>query len=255
MEQDLIKTFPNVLTARSCASQQNFEMAADIYSEILESAIQKYPEDSPIICIIYLEYASALINSCEIHFQNEISLISSYNAPKLSEKVEKEDDLIIAWEVLEISKNVFTAAKESEHLAQAYYLLAEIQLLNNEFLDALKDYTNAITELEKIKKEKTVRYCECLYKIAICNEFLKYFDESLVCLEKIKKIYENCEDELGFENKKVLMDDISEKIEEVKLRKEREEGKELEKVEEIESKSEVDEPVININNLKKNKKD
>ncbi|KAM0684882.1 hypothetical protein COBT_003909, partial [Conglomerata obtusa] len=190
MDDELLKLFPEIQTARACSVQDNHELATEIYSEILTEASSSYEKDSQTLCLLYLEYAESLIKNCEEYFIKEISMISAYKAVTLSEKADKENDLVIAWDVLEIAKSVYIASKQSFYLSRSYFLLAEIQLLNNNFLGAINDYTNAMEELIKVKLQKSVIYCECLYKIATCNEFMKYYDESVNCLRKMIDVYE-----------------------------------------------------------------
>ncbi|KAM0678278.1 hypothetical protein COBT_004217, partial [Conglomerata obtusa] len=169
-------------------------------------------------------------------------MISAYKAVTLSEKADKENDLVIAWDVLEIAKSVFIASKQSFYLSRSYFLLAEIQLLNNDFLGAINDYTNAMEELVKIKLQKSVIFCECLYKIATCNEFMKYYDESVNCLRKMIDVYESLDKEMEEEKKINLISDIEDKIKEVKAKKIKEEGLKKEMEEESDVKQDSDAP-------------
>lgn len=335
---DLYALFPDLKLARSLMQQSNFDVVAEVYSEILDSATIKcdtnldaasskqknkagkkpnknptslYERDSPLLCIIYLEYCEALIKSSENYFINEIRVISENKTMKSGERQSKEDDLEIAWDLLELCKSVFMMLQRVGHattetfvaeapsekpkrgrkknfannahikddngsdkssatnetcfvdlndqkyikecLAQAFFLLGEIQLLNNNFLGAIADYTNCMVELTDINKVETVKFCEALYKTATCNEFMKYYNEAIGYLNKMIEIYA-INKELSDDKKDNLVNELKERIEEIKYKQGQEEGVEV--CEESKAKEEpmVDVPIININSLKKSKK-
>lgn len=242
MENELHKEFDDFHKAWVCVNQENYKLAAELYSEGLIKATTKYKEDDPRLCQIYIDYAYSLIQNCENFFTNEISLLSSHQQTNILEKQHAEDDLQVAWDLLEISRIVL--AKESHLMSKIYFLLGEIQLLNNNFNDAILEYSNCISLL----KPENSRYCESLYKIASCYEFAKDFDLANANLSKIIEICEINRSVLGDERVNSIIEEIKERMKNNNTRKCEEND-----VTEILSESSVDDrPVIDISrNIKK----
>ncbi|KAM0677396.1 hypothetical protein BDAP_002079 [Binucleata daphniae] len=281
---DLFNLFPDLRIARACFEQKNYEICCEIYSELLEKA--KESKNSPLLCVIYLEYCEALIRGCECYFIDEIRDISNSKVININKK---EDDLEIAWDLLELSRSVFMTKQDigcrtnnikknngkcnknittndtkdivdlddnayiTKCLAQSYFLLAEIQLLNNDFLGAISDYSNCMVELEKINNTKTIKFCEALYKTATCNEFMNYYEEAIKLIHKMIGIYKECS-ELDDTKREVLVNELNDRICEIEYKQNKQEGV---KVANEDTKDEKQEnvPVLNINSLKKKKTD
>lgn len=220
IESLLIEQFPSILSARSCLGQKDFAMAAEIYSEILDSAKNLYKEDSEQMCNIYLEYSHSLISAS---FAANYDKVQRLSAGATSKMIDDADDLEIAWNLLEICRVTFTALKNQEKLMRTHFLLGEVLLNNNKMEEAILEY------------EKSEQNDETLFRKALCYEFL---GELKKCVELLKKIKtENSE----------LREEIEVEIEVIEGKIENEKKEEVPKIlkdEELEQNS--DEEVIEI---------
>lgn len=206
--EELEKTYPTLSKARICANQANYSMASDLYSEVLTELIAHFPQDTPELCRVYIDYAFSLVQNCVQFFTNEYLNLATHQASFSDKRKNTEDDLEIAWSVLEIARVVL--AKDKLASMRIRYLLGEILLLNNNFNDAICEYTESMA-LSEIKGSK---YCECLLKIASCHEFMKDYEEANVSLKKIVEVYENMKEEGSADELiQTLLKDIHERIE------------------------------------------
>lgn len=240
---DLNQIFPGLNTARICANKENHQMAAEIYSEILIEAAKNFKEDDPRLCRIYVEYASSLIINCEDFFTNELSLLANHKVVNSSEKQIIEDDLENAWNLLEIAKIVL--AKEKVLLSKIYYLLGEILILNNNFLDAITEYKECLVLCEPSK-----RHCDALLKIASCYEFLKMYEESNAHLNEILLIYEKNRSLVGDCKADEIIEEMKFRMGENLKKKKMDEDVTLQSTDDVIDDEKV---VININANKKKK--
>lgn len=203
---DLQSQFPDLQKARACANQDNHAMASDLFSDVLNALTAQHPQDDPAVCYIYIDYANSLVRNCTQFFTSEYLNIANHAGASHGRR-SIEDDLEIAWNVLEIAKVVL----QKDRLAsmKIRYLLGEILLLNNNFNDAVCEYTESMALSDK----HGTKYCECLLKIASCHEFMKDYGEANVSLRKIVQVYEAAKSEIGEERVKGLVVDIQERIE------------------------------------------
>ncbi|EJW02181.1 hypothetical protein EDEG_03377 [Edhazardia aedis USNM 41457] len=212
-EDEVFSKFPEIKEARLCANQQNYNLASELYSDFLNKLSEKgFKQDDPLMCYIYIEYASALIESAALFFVEELEMLANCKSTSASRKAEKEDDLEIAWNILEIAKLVFLELDDKENLLRIYFLLGEIQVLNNQFDDAIAEYNNCYEILIATSKSPTNKMSECLWKIATCYEFMKNYEEACKCLNKIIALYEKSKEELG-DKADQLIQEIKEKLE------------------------------------------
>lgn len=174
LPMDLEETFPSIAEARASVAQGAFEHGIEIYCEILETA---NPNDE-CVPYLYLEYADALIKSADAFFVREIERISSRQGIDLSERKDAEDDLETAWDLLEICRSAFTILKDYGSMATTQFLLGEICLLNNQFLEAVHELTECISTMNKIYQRDNIRYADVYLSLARSYEFLEDFDMS-----------------------------------------------------------------------------
>lgn len=206
-EDDLTQKYPNIQKARLCANQQNYSMASDLYSEVLNELSSAYPQDDINVCRIYIDYANSLICNCEKYFTEEYLNIVNHHTIVSHQRKSIEDDLEIAWNVLEIAKVVLQKDKLAS--IKIRFLLGEILLLNNHFNEAICEYTESMA----LSERQGTKYCECLLKIASCHEFMKNYAEANVSLKKITEIYEESKGEIEDERVVELLADLKERIE------------------------------------------
>ncbi|KAF7683663.1 hypothetical protein TCON_1136 [Astathelohania contejeani] len=230
--------------ARVCVNQKQYQMAIDIYSDILNKASALYSVDDPVLAELYLEYANALICNSHELFISELQSILKMKAAALPDK---EDDLEIAWNVVELAKNTFMVTKDHYNLYRAYFYLGEILILNNEFSESIKEYANSITELDIVSgngKDMTYnsQYFEIYSRIASAYEFLKDYQNSSLYYKKCLDLQKNNGSEAVVDELKFRIESLKEKDMELNVGRETEETIEND-----------DKPIIDINSLKKSK--
>jgi tetratricopeptide (TPR) repeat protein len=170
MEEKLTNEFPLLKTARACCTQKQYTFAADIYSEIIESAEEVYGKESEEIFFLYVEYCHALVS--EVHVRNIDTMNKLMN--KQTVTVENEDMLEIAWTLLELCRIYYEKTDNKEKLNKVHFLLGEVCLNNDRVEDALSEYCLCDEEDVDVLNNK-----------AFCLEFLKRYDE---CVDTLKKI-------------------------------------------------------------------
>lgn len=246
--EDLAETFPMLSEARASIAQGEFEHGIEIYSEILSDM---NPDDEKIP-YLYIEYADALIKSSDMFFIEEISKISGRKGLNLEDRKGAEDDLEIAWNLLEICKNAFSILKDYSMLARTRFLQGEICLLNNEFRDGLHEFIECVAVMDKIYEKDCFRYADIYQSLANCYEFLGDFEKGREYYDKAIGIYraeqERRESE---EEKNEICDVITEllqKATELRYKKEKLENTDLP------DDPESDDMFIDINACKRNKK-
>ena len=193
MENRICSEFPSIATARACVTQKEYGMAADIYSEVLETAAEKYDQRSETMCMIYLEYSHALIS---LFFSNNYDKLRKLS---LKEKItfqDNDDDLETAWSLLEICRITFEEQKNTAMLVRTHFLLGEVLLNNDKMEEALAEY------------EKAEQNSETAFRKALCYEFLGDYRRSIQTLEEIKTDNEEMKREIELEitlleNKKI----------------------------------------------------
>ncbi|ADM11484.1 putative histone-binding protein N1/N2 [Encephalitozoon intestinalis ATCC 50506] len=246
--EDLAEAFPLLSEARASIAQGEFEHGIGIYSEILEGV---NPDDEKVP-YLYIEYADALIKSSDMFFIEEISKISGRKGLNLEERKGAEDDLEIAWNLLEICKNAFNILKDYSMLARTRFLQGEICLLNNEFRDALHELVECVAVMDKIYEKDCFKYADVYLSLANCYEFLQDFERSKEYYDKTIGIYRAEQEQKESEEEKNEISDVItgllQKATELKYKKEK-----LENVD-LPDEPESDDVFIDINACKRNKK-
>lgn len=203
MEEDqLILEFPSIVEARGYVERKQYEDALDIYSEILEEAKTRHDEISTFMCSIYLEYSSTLISSFFASNFDKLQRLANRQRVNLSED---DNDLEIAWELLELCRITYTKVNDIHNLNRTYFLLGELLLNDNKIEEALEEYNKCMIDNE------------VLYRKALCYEFLNKFDESIGILRSIntdsKEFAKEISDEIKLLENKIVIPDIKNEIE------------------------------------------
>lgn len=184
MDERIVKEFPSIASARDAVAHKEYSTAVDTYTEVLEAARGVYDQKSEIMCAIYLEYSQALIS---------LSFTQNYdNICKLSRKesitfADCDEDLEIAWELLEICRLTFETSGNGPMLRRTHFLLGEILLNNNKVEEALAEYERADCD------------SETLFRKALCYEFMGDYEQSIAILEQIKSENKELMEEVDLE--------------------------------------------------------
>lgn len=246
--EDLEDVFPSLREARASVQQGAFEHGIEIYCEILENV---NPDDEKVP-YLYLEYADALIKSSNSFFIEEISKISNRQGLDLRERKETEEDLEIAWDLLEICRNAFTILKDYGSLATSQFLLGEISLLNNRFHDALHELTECVSTMDKVYEKDDVKYVDVYLSMANCYEFMEDFSMSREYYNKAIGVYRA---EQGRKSSEEVVEAIGDIITElVQKSSELEYKKKRSEDVGLPSSPEDDDAVIDINACRRNKR-
>lgn len=143
-----------------------------------------YDQKSEIMCIIYLEYSQALIS---LSFTQNYDNICKLNRKESITFVDCDEDLEIAWELLEICRLTFGETNNGPMLRRTHFLLGEILLNNNKLEDALAEYEQADCDNET------------LFRKALCYEFMGDYKQSIAILEQIKSENKEFMEEVNLE--------------------------------------------------------
>ncbi|KAL0265619.1 UNVERIFIED_CONTAM: hypothetical protein PYX00_011332 [Menopon gallinae] len=159
MDGRIAEEFPSIASARDAAAQKEYSTAVDIYTEVLEAAREKYDQKS-----------EAMLGRKEsVTF------------------ADGDEDLEIAWELLEICRLTFENTGNEPMLRRAHFLLGEILLNNNKIEEALAEYGRADNDNET------------LFRKALCYEFMGEYREGIALLEQIRSENEEFMDEVNME--------------------------------------------------------
>lgn len=249
---------PTLEQARLSFTQQNYDQSSELYSQILSQTDTTKP--SVTLCILYIEYANSLINGANEFFVKYLQEIVNFNVRSSAENLRRVDDLEIAWDCLELTKHMLIPFKNLNNmdgkgtnkfvitdddkmmmgsecmeslLQKTYFLLGEIQLLDNKFHGAIADYMEA---LECYKDDGTIHQ-----RIAQCYEFLKDTDNAILYHQKSIPF---------FDHKTAL--ELLERIEDLKMEKEQEVSPMSDEENDVHDQS-SDGPVIDLNACRKKK--
>ncbi|KAI5171561.1 hypothetical protein NEFER03_0883 [Nematocida sp. LUAm3] len=194
--ENIKKEYPEILTARALMVQQDYLRASEIYSKILES-LSETQEGTPEISIVYMEYAKSLIMSSDKIVIN----------PEIEEDKEYLEDLEIAWECLEISKNIFKAHNAEQELLEVLLLLGELSQDSNNYLEAKNDYLEALSILRR--KNKVYECLELSFRVGV---LLSLLDEKEKALKMFHGIIEEAKTK---ENTEELVEEVTSAINEL----------------------------------------
>lgn len=100
-----------------------------------------------------------------------------------------DQDLQVAWEVLELAVKIFERQGEPSipHLAESYSELANISFENSFFEVAIKDYNKSYDLYTDLPEPNRRILAEIKYKIGLCYCMLNEFDQS------VKAFKESCD--------------------------------------------------------------
>lgn len=93
---------------------------------------------------IYIEYAHCLIKNVSNYFQTLLHCLNTHQPSILQKKEIYEEDLEIAWNVLEQARLYFKMKNDTHQLKKVYFLQGEIYLLNDQYADAIKEFSNCL---------------------------------------------------------------------------------------------------------------
>ncbi|KAI5304386.1 hypothetical protein KEM56_006553 [Ascosphaera pollenicola] len=175
---------------------------------------------------------------------------------KEEEQDEPEDDFRNAWEVLDLSRVLFTKKLESidasasadtakqtkEFLSNVYELQAEISLEDEKFSDAVSDYKTALKLGSELYEFENQKIASCHYMLAVALEMYSAKVESDECDEaekatlkpedlreeaaqNMEKAIQSCTQRLAKE--KARMDETKDEGKQLRLKKEITEVEEL----------------------------
>jgi tetratricopeptide (TPR) repeat protein len=187
---NLEENYPKIESARASIAQGQYEHALEIYSEILDSV---NPDDETVP-YLYVEYSNALIKNANEFFMEEVAAIAENRGFSLLDRHNIEDDLESAWNLLEISKSAFTILRDDKHLATTHFLLGEISLLNNQYKEAIHDYTESINTFLKIYDEADLELLDVYLSMANAYEFSEDFDMGIFYYKKAIVVYKRVEE-------------------------------------------------------------
>ncbi|ELQ75904.1 Cell cycle-regulated histone H1-binding protein [Trachipleistophora hominis] len=93
---------------------------------------------------IYIEYAHCLIRNVNNYFQTLLLQLNAHQPSMLQKKEIYEEDLEIAWNVLEQARLFFKMKNDKHQLKKVYFLQGEIYLLNDQHADAVREFSECL---------------------------------------------------------------------------------------------------------------
>lgn len=247
---NLEETYPKIVNARASIAQGQYEHALEIYSELLDIV---NPDDETVP-YLYVEYSHALIKNANEYFMEEVANIAESRGFSLLNRQNIEDDLETAWNLLEVSKSAFTILRDDMQLATTHFLLGEISLLNNQYNEAIHDYTESINTFLKIHDESDIELLDVYLSMSNAYEFSEDFDMATFYYKKAINVYKKAEessvDPLDKENISGLIVELLEKIKSMEVKKTYIEDVRKSQTQEIRNEVE-DNVVIDINSCKR----
>ncbi|KAI5160297.1 hypothetical protein NEAUS03_1051 [Nematocida ausubeli] len=201
IQQEVENEYSDIQKARLLIVQSDFARASEVYSDLLSKMAEKEQEDSLKMCLVYIEYARCLLLS------NDKLVIN----PELEEDNNYLEDLSIAWELLEIAKNVFKAHNFTNELVKAHLLLSDISQETNNFTESLEDLEAAFS-LIKEKDAKDSRLPDIALRIAFAYEALENKEMAIKMLNSIIEMLDSAE-----KTQEILeiIEEVKQKIDEV----------------------------------------
>lgn len=199
---EIKQEYPILNEARTFMVQGDFVHAADAYADLLELMAKKEKEDSVKMSVVYLEYANALILSSDKIVLN----------PEVEDDRQYIEDLEIAWEVLEIAKNVFAKNGMDKELFETHVLLSEIAHDTNNYALAKEDLLHAYKIIEKNSEEKK-KSADILIRIALLEKIQNNTEEAISFLSSAASILQALPES---EEKKELIQECMQRMEEIK---------------------------------------
>lgn len=179
-----------------------FEEAVEQFEEVLQTRIAHFGGMSRVREIAFLTSCLELaLETALPHYYYGVALFHSAQStrdvfaedPETRDRVVEEDDenpseLTLAWEVLECARRIYEdqPTPYSSPLASVHVVLGDVALESSNLALALKEFTKAISYLEKVTSEDQViqegvksetrsverRFSEVYYKTALACELL-----------------------------------------------------------------------------------
>ncbi|KAI5187214.1 hypothetical protein NEHOM01_2012 [Nematocida homosporus] len=199
---ELAKEYPEINRARMLSVQRDFARAAEAYAELLDEMAPREESSSLKMAAVYLEYARALILS------NDKLVIN----PEIEEDQRYLEDLEIAWEVLEVAKQVFISHNVVNELLETYLLLAEMSQDANNLVAAREDFMGAY-DLCLSAYGESRQLAEISFRIAIVDEGLGETGKAITRLEELVQMLQRLP---GDETIKELVQEVNLRIDEMK---------------------------------------
>ena len=115
------------------------------------------------------------------------------------EQLEKpnEDDMAIAWEVLDTARVILKDCKDKESqlkLSEVYNLLGEVSMETENFSQAASDYKECCVIKESLLEKDNRALAESHYKLAMALEYSDRKSEALIHVQKCLNILKNRRD-------------------------------------------------------------
>lgn len=115
----------------------SFERAIEAWQALLEDAVNQYGEMAPETAQLYYRYGDALLRKAEESDQ-------LFSGDAQDEGDETEDDVTIAFEVLEVARLIYDKGDDNKALALTFLRLGDLNKMNGNLSEALDDYRKCL---------------------------------------------------------------------------------------------------------------
>ena len=139
-----------------------FERALEGWQQLLEASVEQYGEMGKETANLYYKYGDALLRKAEE---------SGEIFAKDEAKDDEDDDVVVAFEVLEVARLIYEREGDSLNLAETLGRLGDLQKLNGNFMDSLKDYQKCLELRTNTLDGADRRVADSYWCLAVAHEY------------------------------------------------------------------------------------
>ena len=215
--------------AKTYYKHHNHNAAIEIFSELLQNTSQ----DSLIHNYILFEYAECLLDKAnyeiKIEYKMNIEMNMEGTIRNNKQMEEIEEDIETCWYSLENCRNAFEIVNDRARLARVHKAIGDVQLLNNNFKEAIEEYEAGMDYNMEEKMEIVLMESKADAYIYM-EEYNKAIKEYKEIIKKYKeKEIKNKEKEINKYEEKIEVIRYKRRSEGIKRKREESDEKEIAK--------------------------
>mmetsp|Transcript_10240 Transcript_10240/g.15510 ORF Transcript_10240/g.15510 Transcript_10240/m.15510 type:complete len:346 (-) Transcript_10240:160-1197(-) len=233
-------------------NENQFDEAADFFSELLQFCSEKYGDDSIEIAPVWLEYGRALLLKEQENPTDDLLGAMSAEAKKQAqalgaelnggasssaaedENVDEDDgagddnaeneenepnDMEIAWEALEVARRTFEREGDSKwdiSLSEVYHCLGEVCRFDGNYNGSIDEYKKCVNLRESVCEDSDRLLAEAHYSLAVAYTYNAGEENPTENRMKAVQHHKKAMEVLQNANKKSPSEEIEDLIDEVK---------------------------------------
>lgn len=222
-------TSPLLEEARSYYNHRKYELALEVYSELLPTL----DTESIEYTLTLLEYSQCMLDS--VMYKTEINYKLLLQRKRSVEEGGIEEDLEICWDSLESCRIRFEVLNDRRRLCLVHKGLGDVHSLNNRFSEAAEEYLMALDYNDEDQQAET----EILEDVADAFKNANESDKAQQYYERLIELYQSRKDQEA-------ANEIAGLLQGLEARKALDQGKSKKK-----KPADSDDEAVNINHLKR----